>query len=99
MVMTPAMAMFVTLEADKLDPHESAGTIARQLEQAAGPRQPGDWRDLMGPELYAAYAAVNVAPLKWDGSFCSARDCSGAVAMRGNGAQRMKVVQAPARTS
>ncbi len=47
----------------------------------------------------AAYAAVNVAPLKWDGSFCSARDCNGAVAMRGNGAGRMKVVQAPARTS
>lgn len=47
----------------------------------------------------AAYAAVNVAPLKWDGSFCSARDCSGAIAMRGNAGARMKVVQAPARTS
>ena len=23
----------------------------------------------------AAYAAVNVAPLKWDGSFCTAREC------------------------
>ena len=22
-----------------------------------------------------AYAAVNVAPLKWDGSFCSAKEC------------------------
>ncbi len=47
----------------------------------------------------AAYAAVNVAPLKWDGSFCSARDCGAAVAMRGNGTARMKFVQAPARTS
>lgn len=47
----------------------------------------------------AAYAAVNVAPLKWDGSFCSARDCSSAVAMRGSGAARLTFVQAPARTS
>ena len=28
-----------------------------------------------------AYAAVNVAPLKWDGSFCAARECSSAVAL------------------
>ena len=28
-----------------------------------------------------AYAAVNVAPLKWDGSFCSAQDCRGTVAL------------------
>jgi hypothetical protein len=47
----------------------------------------------------AAYAAVNVAPLKWDGSFCTARECSGAIAKRGNGTARMKVVQVPARTS
>ena len=27
----------------------------------------------------AAYAAVNVAPLRWDGSFCTARECAAVV--------------------
>ncbi len=27
----------------------------------------------------AAYAAVSVAPLKWDGSFCTAKDCAAAI--------------------
>ena len=26
-----------------------------------------------------AYAAVNVVPLRWDGSFCAARECAGTV--------------------
>lgn len=29
----------------------------------------------------AAYAAVNCAPLRWDGTFCAATACDSAVAM------------------
>ena len=29
----------------------------------------------------AAYAAVSVAPLKWDGSFCTARECGATLAL------------------
>ena len=32
-----------------------------------------------------AYAAVNVAPLKWDGSFCTANECSSTVAVLNDG--------------
>ena len=47
----------------------------------------------------AAYAAVSVAPLKWDGSFCTAKECAAAVALMREGAGRQKVAQLPARTS
>lgn len=30
----------------------------------------------------AAFAAVSVAPLNWDGSFCTAQPCASAVALR-----------------
>jgi hypothetical protein len=29
----------------------------------------------------AAYAAVHVAPLKWDGTFCTAKECASAPAV------------------
>lgn len=46
----------------------------------------------------AAYAAVNVAPLKWDGSFCTTRECASAVAVTGHGAKVRTVAKpAPAR--
>ena len=45
----------------------------------------------------AAYAAVNVAPLKWDGSFCSAKECASAVAVTGNAKVRTVAKPAPAR--
>lgn len=32
----------------------------------------------------AAYAAVNVAPLKWDGSFCTARECATGMSVAGH---------------
>jgi hypothetical protein len=48
----------------------------------------------------AAYAAVSVAPLKWDGSFCTARECGAAVAlMRDTGTARLKLAELPARSS
>lgn len=48
----------------------------------------------------AAYAAVNVAPLKWDGSFCSAKDCLSAVSLiQDTSRARMRVARLPARSS
>lgn len=44
----------------------------------------------------AAYAAVNVAPLRWDGSFCTARECGASVAMmRDSTRARMQVAKLP----
>jgi len=45
----------------------------------------------------AAYAAVNVAPLKWDGSFCSAKECASAVAVTGHAKVRTVAKPAPSR--
>lgn len=46
----------------------------------------------------AAFAAVNVAPLKWDGSFCTARECATAmVAHRDKWTTPMRVAKGPAR--
>ncbi len=48
----------------------------------------------------AAYAAVSVAPLKWDGSFCTARECGATVAfMRNTTSDRLSMAQQPARAS
>lgn len=48
----------------------------------------------------AAYAAVSVAPLKWDGSFCTATECGAAVAfMRDTSRARLSVAGLPARSS
>ena len=46
----------------------------------------------------AAYAAVNVAPLKWDGSFCSAKECLSAVT-KDTSRARMRVAKLPGRAS
>lgn len=48
----------------------------------------------------AAYAAVSVAPLKWDGSFCTARECGAAVALLREGTTaRTAIAALPARAS
>ena len=47
----------------------------------------------------AAYAAVNVAPLKWDGTFCSAKDCAALARGKDVTPQRMRVAVLPARAS
>ena len=48
----------------------------------------------------AAFAAVNVAPLKWDGSFCSTRVCDSAVATRRDADRpRIQLAKLPARSS
>ena len=48
----------------------------------------------------AAYAAINIAPLKWDGSFCNAGDCVAAVALtRDTTRARIREAKLPARTS
>ena len=47
----------------------------------------------------AAYAAVNVAPLKWDGSFCTARECASATAVASAGSKMpMRIAKGPARS-
>jgi len=48
----------------------------------------------------AAYAAANIAPLRWDGSFCTARDCLAAVTLtRDTTRARIHVAKLPAGTS
>ena len=48
----------------------------------------------------AAYAAVNCAPLKWDGSFCPTKSCDSAVAlMRDTSRARMHVARLPREAS
>lgn len=47
-----------------------------------------------------AYAAVNVAPLKWDGSFCAGRECVSAVAVLDDSVRiRSRVASREARAS
>lgn len=58
-VMTPATSLFTTFHAGKMQSTRSAGTIARRLEQIAGPRDREDLRRAMGAEMFAAYEAVN----------------------------------------
>ena len=44
----------------------------------------------------AAYAAVNCAPLKWDGTFCSAKACDSAVALiRDTSSARTRLAAGP----
>ena len=48
----------------------------------------------------AAYAAVNCAPLKWDGSFCAAKGCDVAVALiKDTSRARMRVAKLPSGAS
>ena len=48
----------------------------------------------------AAYAAISVAPLKWDGSFCTARECGAALAAARDKSQaRQRFARVPARAS
>ena len=48
----------------------------------------------------AAYAAVNCAPLKWDGSFCAPRSCGVGVALtRDTSRARMRVAKLPGEPS
>ena len=44
-----------------------------------------------------AYAAVNVAPLKWDGSLCAGQHC-GVSMVANSGAARIRVARAGAGT-
>ena len=48
----------------------------------------------------AAYAAVNVAPLRWDGSFCTPHDCLSAVMLtKDTSRARMRVAKLSTRAS
>lgn len=48
----------------------------------------------------AAYAAVNTASLKWDGSFCTTKECGSAFAlMRDTTTARLSAGHLPARAS
>lgn len=48
----------------------------------------------------AAYAAVNVAPLKWDGSFCTAKECGAAIAVaRDKRREPLRIAKVPGRAS
>ncbi len=48
----------------------------------------------------AAYAAVNIAPLNWDGTFCSTRHCETAVALtRDASRERVRVARLPGQSS
>ncbi|HVK98196.1 MAG TPA: hypothetical protein VM553_00215 [Dongiaceae bacterium] len=49
----------VVFLADKLQQTKSAGTIGTQLEAQVGKRTPQELAEVMGPELYAAYVALN----------------------------------------
>jgi hypothetical protein len=56
---TPALDMLVTFHADDMTSNVSAGTVPERLEQIAGRREPAELRAIMGPEMYAAYEALN----------------------------------------
>ncbi len=58
-VKMPAIDMFTTFDASRMDSKASAGTIASQLQQLVGQRSPQELRAQLGPELYDAYLAVN----------------------------------------
>lgn len=48
----------------------------------------------------AAYAAVNIAPLRWDGSFCTFKECSAAMTVtRDRSNVPIRVARLPARAS
>ena len=45
-----------------------------------------------------AYAAVNVAPLRWDGSFCTAGECASTVTLFDPArVQRVRIASLPSR--
>jgi hypothetical protein len=49
----------VSFDADKLKHASSAGTIDEQLRAQIGQRTPQQLTEILGPELYAAYQALN----------------------------------------
>lgn len=58
-VPTNPAQMVVSLDADDLKQAPSAGTIGTLLEQQIGKRSPDQLRAMMGPDLYAAFEALN----------------------------------------
>lgn len=49
----------VVFLAENLKQSESAGTIGKQLEAQVGQRSPQELTEILGPELYAAFLALN----------------------------------------
>lgn len=47
----------------------------------------------------AAYAAVNIAPLKWDGSFCTEECVAAVMVTRHDASARVRIARLPARAS
>jgi len=47
----------------------------------------------------AAYAAVNIVPLKWDGTFCASSACQGIALAHDTKISRVHVARLPAKPS
>lgn len=58
-VMTPINAMMAIFDSGRMKLTKSAGTLQQILESDGHKRSPEEWRALMGPEMFAAYEAVN----------------------------------------
>jgi hypothetical protein len=58
-VMTPINEMMVVFDSGRMTLTKSAGTIQQLLERDGHKRSPEEWKALMGPDLFAAYEAVN----------------------------------------
>jgi hypothetical protein len=57
--MTPINDMMVVFDTRRMKLTKSAGTIQQLLERNGQKRSPEEWKALMGPEMFAAYEAVN----------------------------------------
>jgi hypothetical protein len=58
-VKTPLQAFYATFKSSDMESRESGGTVAQRLEAISGHREPAELRQLMGNELYSAYAALD----------------------------------------
>jgi hypothetical protein len=59
MVPVPLNDMYVIFSAGKMDVSKSAGTIGDQLKAKFGNHTPEQMKETFGPEIYAAYTALN----------------------------------------
>ena len=58
-VQTPIGDMNVGFSAIRMSVSKSAGTVPQLLEQAGRGRSASEWKAVMGPEMHAAYEALN----------------------------------------
>jgi hypothetical protein len=58
-VMTPINEVMAIFDSGRMSLTKSAGTIQQLLERDGHKRSPEEWKALMGPDLFAAYEAVN----------------------------------------